>query len=78
MYNEQTWRRQRNESIVERSKAMDAHVGMSVSRTASDTLASSAWNTPIGVLNTDSWPLQLAFHPFDPYLAVTDEADNIW
>ena len=41
-------------------------------------LAYNPWNKEAGVLYNDAWPLQLAFHSYDPILAVTDDADNIW
>lgn len=31
-----------------------------------------------GTLHNDAWPLQLAFHSYDPVLAVTDDTDKIW
>jgi hypothetical protein len=41
-------------------------------------LATNPWDVEAGTLHNDAWPLQLAFHSFDPHLAVTDDADNIW
>lgn len=43
-----------------------------------DLTAEHAWDTDAGSLHNDAWPLQLAFHSYDPVLAVTDDADNIW
>lgn len=47
-------------------------------RHRADHSAEHAWDTDAGSLHNDAWPLQLAFHSFDPVLAVTDDADNIW
>ncbi len=40
-------------------------------------IATNQWNKDAGTLLNDAWPLQLAFHAYDPVLAVTDDADNI-
>jgi len=42
------------------------------------TTASHGWDTEEGTLHNDAWPLQLAFHSYDPVMAVTDDTDNIW
>jgi regulator-associated protein of mTOR len=36
------------------------------------------WHEDAGTLHNDAWPLQLAFHSFDPFLAITDDADHVW
>ena len=37
-----------------------------------------AWDQDAGTLHNDACPLQIAFHSYDPVLAVTDDSDNIW
>jgi regulator-associated protein of mTOR len=41
-------------------------------------VAFNAWDGDAGTLHNDAWPLQLAFHSYDPVIAVTDDTDNIW
>lgn len=41
-------------------------------------VAHNPWNEDAGTLHNDAWPLQLAFHSFDPVMAITDDADNVW
>jgi hypothetical protein len=48
------------------------------SRQCADLLAENNWAEDAGTLRNDSWPLHLAFHSFDPMMAVTDDTDNIW
>jgi hypothetical protein len=43
-----------------------------------DHAANSPWTTSLGSLANESWPSVLAFHSFEPELAVADEGDNIW
>ncbi|KAL7423216.1 Target of rapamycin complex 1 subunit kog1 [Cryptotrichosporon argae] len=64
-YNQQAWRHARNEAMVEASRANEAYASQ------------HRWDAEAGTLHNDAWPLQLAFHSFDPYLAVSDDADNI-
>lgn len=47
-------------------------------RRAKSFSAQNPWGEDAGTLHNDAWPLQLAFHSFDPVMAVTDDADNIW
>ncbi|WVR06256.1 hypothetical protein IAU60_003286 [Kwoniella sp. DSM 27419] len=67
-YNEQAWKHLRNEQMVERSRAAEPYA------------ATHVWTTEAGTLHNDSWPLQMAFHSYDPVMVVTDDADNmcIW
>ncbi|OCF55035.1 WD-repeat protein mip1 [Kwoniella mangroviensis CBS 10435] len=64
-YNEQAWKHLRNEQMVEDSRAAEGYA------------ATHVWNVEAGTLQNDSWPLQLAFHSYDPVIAVTDDADNV-
>ncbi|WVW84544.1 hypothetical protein I302_106578 [Kwoniella bestiolae CBS 10118] len=64
-YNEQAWKHLRNEQMVEDSRAAEGYA------------ATHVWNVEAGTLHNDSWPLQLAFHSYDPVMAVTDDADNV-
>lgn len=65
-YNEQTWRQQRNLSMLEQVKI------------AEESGATSAtYNRSLGTLQNSSWPSLLSFHAFEPHLAVTDESGNI-
>ncbi|WWD18372.1 hypothetical protein CI109_102822 [Kwoniella shandongensis] len=64
-YNEQAWKHLRNEQMVEKSRANEEYA------------ATHSWNIDAGTLHNDAWPLQLAFHSYDPVMAVTDDADNI-
>ena len=41
-------------------------------------IAEHAWDKEEGTLHNDAWPLQLAFHSYDPVMAVTDDTDKIW
>ncbi|KAK4687771.1 regulatory associated protein of mTOR, partial [Tremellales sp. Uapishka_1] len=59
------WRHVRNETLVEKSREDESFA------------AEHAWSKELGTLHNDSLPLQLAFHSFDPHLAVTDDADTI-
>lgn len=36
-----------------------------------------AWNRTVGTFQTGGFPAQLAFHAYDPHLAVTNEHDSI-
>ncbi|WVQ65897.1 uncharacterized protein L199_004075 [Kwoniella botswanensis] len=65
IYNEQAWKHLRNEQMVEDSRAAEGYA------------ATHVWNVEAGTLQNDSWPLQLAFHSYDPVIAVTDDADNV-
>ncbi|ORY31404.1 raptor N-terminal caspase like domain-domain-containing protein [Naematelia encephala] len=64
-YNTQAWRHAKIESLVESSRLNEEYA------------ASNAWDTEAGTLHNDAWPLQLAFHSYDPVLAVTDDADHV-
>ncbi|WRT67669.1 uncharacterized protein IL334_004641 [Kwoniella shivajii] len=64
-YNEQAWKHLRNEAMVESSRAAEGYA------------ATHVWNVEAGTLQNDSWPLQMAFHSYDPVMAVTDDADNV-
>ncbi|WWC70649.1 uncharacterized protein I206_104600 [Kwoniella pini CBS 10737] len=65
VYNQQAWKHLRNEKMVEDSRSAEGYA------------ATHVWNVDAGTLHNDSWPLQLAFHSYDPVLAVTDDADNV-
>ncbi|ODN74553.1 hypothetical protein L202_06922 [Cryptococcus amylolentus CBS 6039] len=64
-YNEQAWKHQRNEMMVEKSRAGEEYA------------ATHSWATEAGTLHNEAWPLQLAFHSYDPILAVTDDTDQV-
>ncbi|WWC88789.1 uncharacterized protein L201_003702 [Kwoniella dendrophila CBS 6074] len=64
-YNEQAWKHLRNEQMVETSRAAEGYA------------ATHVWNVDAGTLQNDSWPLQMAFHSYDPVMAVTDDTDNV-
>ncbi|KAJ9100485.1 hypothetical protein QFC21_003524 [Naganishia friedmannii] len=65
MYNEQIWRSQRNQRMLESTRGEDA------------VAINQPWTKSVGILHNDSWPSILEFHAFEPHLAVADEADNI-
>ncbi|ORX40214.1 raptor N-terminal caspase like domain-domain-containing protein [Kockovaella imperatae] len=64
-YNQQAWRHIRNESALERGRSSEEYA------------AQHSWESEAGIIHNDSWPLQVAFHSYDPVMAVTDDADGI-
>ncbi|KAJ9091099.1 hypothetical protein QFC20_007731 [Naganishia adeliensis] len=64
-YNEQIWRSQRNQKLLETTRTEDGPAIV------------QPWTKSLGILHNDSWPSILQFHAFEPHLAVADEADNI-
>lgn len=64
-YNHQVWRQQRNENIINETRAQ------------ADVADNCRWDRPIATLQTAVFPSQLAFHAYDPHLAVTNESDLI-
>ncbi|EXX56606.1 Kog1p [Rhizophagus irregularis DAOM 197198w] len=63
--NERSWRRRRNESIIESTRPLKEVAG------------SSRWNKQIAFFNNDSEPTRLLFHQFEPHLIVANDKDMI-
>ncbi|TDL29563.1 hypothetical protein BD410DRAFT_780006 [Rickenella mellea] len=64
-YNEQMWRRQRNERVVGETQAQ------------AEVASYCPWDRPVATLQHGGYPLKMAFHAYDPYLFVANEANMI-
>ncbi|CAG8510914.1 4130_t:CDS:2 [Acaulospora colombiana] len=63
--NERLWRRKRNESIIRSTQPLKEVAG------------SSRWNKQVTLLNNETEPTKLLFHPFEPHLVVANDKDMI-
>ncbi|CAG8437461.1 2822_t:CDS:2 [Diversispora eburnea] len=66
--NERTWRRKRNSNIIKSTLPLKEVAG------------SSRWNKQVGLLNNETEPTKLLFHPFEPHLIVANDKDliSVW
>lgn len=81
-YNYQAWRHQRNEQVMSetRDQAEIACLYLPLCLPAIDTdsiVADRPWDKPVTTLQFQSVPLSIAFHAYDPHVAVANEADII-
>ncbi|EKM61656.1 uncharacterized protein PHACADRAFT_248390 [Phanerochaete carnosa HHB-10118-sp] len=64
-YNYQVWRQQRNENIINETRAQ------------ADVADNCRWDRPVASIPTSVFPTQIAFHAYDPHMVVTNEQDLI-
>ncbi|KAE9970268.1 hypothetical protein BLS_004990 [Venturia inaequalis] len=64
-YNERLWRRNRNDSIIDKTQPQKDHAG------------THPWDRAKGFFNNSTQPLKMCFHQFEDHLIVSDDRDGI-
>jgi len=84
-YNYQLWRHSRNEKAISETREQANTAGEffhhfwlgNVMRLIGSEIEYCRWDRPVATIQTDGYPLSMAFHSFDQQIVVANETDTI-